>query len=183
MNFDMFKNVYTCVVQTPIGSLKLTEGDGMLAQIEFASTQVDNAIDRRIRVSPRAGSPFLQTVCLALLQYLEHGVPVPSLNLARPATPFAARVRQALLAVPFGQTVSYASLALSVGSAPRAVANACAKNPLPLVVPCHRVIGSDGSLRGFLGGLACKRALIELEANQANRQRTSEKTRDVLQIV
>ena len=72
---------------------------------------------------------------------------------------------RALAAIPYGATISYAELARRVGkpAASRAVGAANGQNPLPIVVPCHRVIGKDGSLTGFGGGLPAKRALLELE--------------------
>lgn len=83
--------------------------------------------------------------------------------LAMAGSEFQRSVWRALLAIPYGETISYGELARRVGSAPRAVGLANGANPLPIVVPCHRVIGADGALTGFGGGLAVKRALLELE--------------------
>jgi methylated-DNA-[protein]-cysteine S-methyltransferase len=81
-------------------------------------------------------------------------------------TPFQYQVWQTLREIPYGQLISYAQLAQRLGnlSAIRAVATANGKNPIPIIVPCHRVIGSDGSLTGYSGGLDNKRFLIDLEA-------------------
>jgi methylated-DNA-[protein]-cysteine S-methyltransferase len=80
-------------------------------------------------------------------------------------TPFQQAVWQALLAIPFGSTCSYGQLASRVGkpSAVRAVGAAVGRNPLSLIVPCHRVVGSNGSLTGYAGGLHRKTALLQLE--------------------
>ncbi|MGD8237459.1 MAG: methylated-DNA--[protein]-cysteine S-methyltransferase [Armatimonadota bacterium] len=80
-------------------------------------------------------------------------------------SPFRRRVLEALMRVPYGATESYAGLAAAAGSprAARAVGQAMANNPVPIIVPCHRVIGADGSLTGFGGGLPWKRALLALE--------------------
>ncbi len=80
-------------------------------------------------------------------------------------TPFQKRVWQALLDIPYGETVSYKELSLRLGDkkAIRAVAAACARNPLWIIIPCHRVIGTDGSLTGYAGGLHRKKWLLELE--------------------
>ncbi len=80
-------------------------------------------------------------------------------------TPFQRRVWAALRTIPYGETKSYGELAAELGqpTAARAVGLANAKNPLPIVIPCHRVIGADGSLTGYAGGLAIKRRLLELE--------------------
>ena len=83
-------------------------------------------------------------------------------------TAFQKRVWAELQRIPFGQTRSYAQLAEAVGSpgAARAVGRANATNPICLLVPCHRVIGANGSLTGYAGGLDCKRALLDLEAGR-----------------
>lgn len=80
-------------------------------------------------------------------------------------TPFQIKVWQALLQIPYGQTISYATLAKNIGkpTAFRACANANGKNPISLIVPCHRVIASDGSLGGYTGGIDIKKTLLALE--------------------
>jgi methylated-DNA-[protein]-cysteine S-methyltransferase len=101
------------------------------------------------------------------------------LPLAPRGTAFQQRVWQALRGIPYGETRSYGELARGIGrpSASRAVGAANGRNPLPIVVPCHRVIGSDGSLTGFAGGVHLKQALLELEARQAGGTvRTSSQT-------
>jgi methylated-DNA-[protein]-cysteine S-methyltransferase len=85
----------------------------------------------------------------------------------RPAgTPFQQRIWAALERIPFGRTVTYGVLARQLGSAPRAVAGACAANPLPILIPCHRVVAAAGALGGYSGGggIATKRTLLALEA-------------------
>jgi methylated-DNA-[protein]-cysteine S-methyltransferase len=84
-------------------------------------------------------------------------------RLALEGSAFQTSVWRALTEIPYGETVSYGELARRVGSVPRAVGMANGANPLPILVPCHRVIGADGSLTGFGGGLALKRALLALE--------------------
>ena len=90
------------------------------------------------------------------------------LPLADQGTPFQKEVWRALLTIPFGQTRTYAELAGQIGRprAFRAVGAANGRNPISIVVPCHRVIGSDGSLTGFGGGLALKQALLDHEAGR-----------------
>lgn len=91
------------------------------------------------------------------------------LDLSR-GTAFQQRVWQALLSIPFGQTVTYGTLATALASpqAMRAVGAASGRNPVSIVVPCHRVLGADGTLTGYAGGLARKRALLLLEAPSAD---------------
>lgn len=78
-------------------------------------------------------------------------------------TPFQLRVWSALREIPYGKTVNYGEIARGLGSSARAVGNANGKNPVPIIIPCHRVIGADGSLTGFGGGLEKKRYLLQLE--------------------
>lgn len=90
-----------------------------------------------------------------------------SIPISLSGTPFQKKVWEALSRIPYGSTITYAQLAASVGipKAYRAVAQACHVNPIALVIPCHRVIGSDGSLTGYAGGLAIKRRLLALESS------------------
>ena len=91
--------------------------------------------------------------------------PTFDLPLRPGGTPFERRVWDALREIPYGETTSYGALAARIGEpgAARAVGRANGRNPIPVIVPCHRVIGADGSLTGFGGGIACKRALLDLE--------------------
>jgi methylated-DNA-[protein]-cysteine S-methyltransferase len=88
-------------------------------------------------------------------------------------TPFQCRVWQAIAAIPFGATLSYSALAAQIGapSSMRAVGAATGRNPISLIVPCHRVIGRDGALTGYAGGLDRKRALLDFEASLTGKQR------------
>jgi methylated-DNA-[protein]-cysteine S-methyltransferase len=80
-------------------------------------------------------------------------------------TPFQKKVLTALQQIPYGETVSYGELAEKIGNplASRAVGQANARNPIPIVIPCHRVVGSNGTLTGFGGGIGVKQALLDLE--------------------
>jgi methylated-DNA-[protein]-cysteine S-methyltransferase len=90
-------------------------------------------------------------------------------------TAFQQRVWQHLLSIPYGQTRSYGQLAVAIGkgSASRAVGLANSKNPLSIIVPCHRVIGASGALTGFAGGLETKARLLTLEAREGRKSRSS----------
>jgi methylated-DNA-[protein]-cysteine S-methyltransferase len=92
------------------------------------------------------------------------------LDLALSGTPFQLAVWQQLRAIPYGRTVTYGELAAAVGrpTAVRAVAGAVARNPVSIVVPCHRVVGAGGAITGFAGGLWRKRRLLELEVGVAS---------------
>jgi methylated-DNA-[protein]-cysteine S-methyltransferase len=86
-------------------------------------------------------------------------------------TPFQQRVWALLLEIPFGQTVTYGALAKKLGcKSAQAVGVAVGKNPISILIPCHRVVGADGSLTGYAGGLDCKRWLLEHENDVVSRQ-------------
>jgi methylated-DNA-[protein]-cysteine S-methyltransferase len=111
-------------------------------------------------------------VCGALQCYLQNCLNSLDLPLALQGTPFQRRVWEALLRIPAGETVSYAELARQVGSGARAVANACGANPLPIIIPCHRVVAKTG-LGGFMRGrkdssLEIKRWLLDHERNSSS---------------
>jgi AraC family transcriptional regulator of adaptative response/methylated-DNA-[protein]-cysteine methyltransferase len=103
-----------------------------------------------------------------LQEHLAGSQPHIDLPLDVRATAFQRRVWDALRAIPYGQTRSYKQVAEAIGSpkAVRAVARACATNPVAVVVPCHRVIGTDGKLHGYAGGLHRKKKLLEKEAEK-----------------
>jgi O-6-methylguanine DNA methyltransferase len=105
----------------------------------------------------------------AILAYLEGSTPNLDLPLDVQATAFQRQVWQALQGIPYGETRTYRELAEALGKpgASRAVGRACATNPVSLIVPCHRALGSDGKLHGFRWGLERKQALLDLERNHA----------------
>lgn len=153
------KSATEALVKTPFGTLRLTSNGAALTSAAFTEAQAD--------VSP-AGDAVLQQAAAWVLAYLR-GEEAPLPPLAAADTPFRAAVREELLKVPFGETVSYGALAQAVaarlGCRPcaRAVGGALHNNPLPLFVPCHRVIGANGTLTGFAGGLDRKAALLAFE--------------------
>ena len=151
-----------CHVDSPVGRLLLAAGDGGLHLIEFPSPRHPMA---QCEAWDAGEHPVLQRTRDQLARYFDRRVQVFDLPLAPQGTPFQRNVWQALAAIPFGQTISYATLAARVGrpTATRAVGAANGRNPLPIVLPCHRVIGADGSLTGFGGGLPTKQFLLRLE--------------------
>jgi methylated-DNA-[protein]-cysteine S-methyltransferase len=144
------------VVDSPIGPLGLVASDEGLRAVLFGSHEV--------RVEER--SPILAEATAQLDAYFEGDLTTFDLPLELLGTEFQRRCWLALASIPYGQTVSYGEQArrLGLGSdAARAVGAANGQNPLPIVLPCHRVIGADGSLTGFGGGLEVKRFLLEHE--------------------
>ncbi len=109
--------------------------------------------------------PKLAAARLELLAYLSGSCKCFTLELDPEGTKFQQEVWQALLEIPYGETRSYKQLAEMIGRprACRAVGQAANKNPLPIVIPCHRLVGSNGSLTGYAGGIGLKRRLLELE--------------------
>ena len=144
------------VVDTPIGPLGLIASQAGLRAVLFDGG--------KIRAEGR--SPVLDEAERQLEAYFDGELVTFDVPLELHGTEFQRRCWLALAAIPFGQTVSYGEQArrLGLGSdAARAVGAANGQNPLPLVLPCHRVIGADGSLTGFGGGLHVKRFLLEHE--------------------
>ena len=151
---------------TPIGPLLLAGGDDGLHAIRFST-------GRKARGAEpgwvRDDGAFPEAVG-QLQEYFDGTRRQFDLALVPSGTAFQRQVLDALLTVPYGETRSYADIARQIGrpAAVRAVGAANGRNPLPIVIPCHRVIGSDRSLTGFGGGLETKRFLLDLEARVGN---------------
>ena len=145
-------------IQSPIGPLTLVAGEGRLVGLGFGASGAD-----------RGSDPVLDLAEAQLGAYFRGERERFDLPLAAPAEGLLGRVLAALAEVPYGETVSYKELTLAAGldaARVREVGSALGRNPLAIVIPCHRVIGSDGSLVGFGGGLERKRRLLDLEAPQ-----------------
>ncbi|MFT5737081.1 MAG: methylated-DNA-[protein]-cysteine S-methyltransferase [Maribacter sp.] len=144
-------------VNTPLGIAKL-EGDAL----GLSSISVLNTKERITQIIPEV----LEDAVYQLNEYFEGKRTDFDLTLNPSGTDFQLKVWKGLLEIPFGKTVSYLQLSKSLGDAKavRAVAAANGKNPLWIIVPCHRVIGSDGSLTGYAGGLSRKKWLLEHES-------------------
>ncbi len=140
-------------LESPVGPLTLVEKKGEMAAVRFA------------RTPHRAPSPLLREAEAQLRAYFDGRLMHFDLPLAPAATEFQQRVRTALLTIPYGRTRTYGMVAQSVASGARAVARACASNPLPILVPCHRVVAADGGLGGYSGGRgrSTKRWLLDHE--------------------
>ena len=142
-------------VETPIGTLWLARDEHGLSSVAFDGM-------------PGAGSTdaLLLEAAAQLRAYFAGELERFELPLSQGGTDFQRRVWSAVAAIPYGETTTYAALAAGLGSplACRAVGAANGRNPLPIVVPCHRVLGAAGGLTGYGGGLDRKRALLDLEA-------------------
>ena len=151
----------TAYIQTPLGIAEITGDENGISVISIAN---DGKISDII---PTA----LQEAVTQLQEYFEEKRTDFDFKMNPKGTEFQQKVWQALLEIPFGKTCSYMDLSKKLGDvkAIRAVASANGKNPLWIVVPCHRVIGTDGSLTGYAGGLWRKKWLLEHE-NPTNQQ-------------
>jgi methylated-DNA-[protein]-cysteine S-methyltransferase/AraC family transcriptional regulator of adaptative response / DNA-3-methyladenine glycosylase II len=148
---------------SPIGALSVAADAAGVHHILFAQNRYDAISRARWQHAPDA--PLVREAREQLLDYLHGGRRSFDLPLAPTGTPFQLQVWHTLAQIPFGQTWNYAQLAHAVGrpAASRAVGAANGRNPLPIVLPCHRVIGANGALTGFGGGLPTKQALLQLE--------------------
>jgi methylated-DNA-[protein]-cysteine S-methyltransferase len=147
---------------TPLGDVLLARTDGGLAGAWFTG---QNAHPITITAPRRDDDPLLRAAASQLGEYFAGQRQEFDLALDMRGTEFQRQVWRALLGIARGQTASYGDIARQIGSpsAVRAVGGAVGRNPLSVIVPCHRVVGSDGSLTGYAGGLERKRALLHLE--------------------
>lgn len=157
----MAQIVYDRFDTSLIGMLTLVADEKGLRHITFENARRPVAVQS----SWRHDAAFFKEAKAQLMAYLNNEIKNFSLSLAPTGTAFQKSVWKALLKIPYGEVRSYQWVAEQIGNpkAVRAVGGANAKNPLPVVIPCHRVIGANGSLTGFGGGLGVKQALIDLE--------------------
>jgi methylated-DNA-[protein]-cysteine S-methyltransferase len=148
---------------SPVGMLKLVASDRGLAAILWENDDPDRV--RLGAMTEQPDHPVLAETMRQLSDYFAGTRTHFDLPLDFHGTDFQKRVWQQLLAIPFGETRSYGEIARALGqpTATRAVGAANGKNPISIVAPCHRVIGANGSLTGFAGGLEAKQRLLALE--------------------
>jgi len=139
---------------TPLGEITLSEEDGAIVSLDWG------------RGRDRVPTPLLEHAAGRLQAYFDgQAVSFDDLPLAPPGTSFQQRVWLALRAIPRGETRGYRDLARDLHTSPRAIGGACARNPIPILIPCHRVLAADGALAGYSGaeGAETKRFLLALE--------------------
>jgi len=153
------------VVDSPIGPITLAAGDGVLAGLYLEQSRYPPTPE--LLGDPDPGA--FAEVADQLAQYFDGRRAEFDLPLALVGTPFQQRVWAALREIPFGEVISYRELAERIGqpTASRAVGLANGRNPISIIVPCHRVVGSSGGLTGYGGGLHRKRHLIDFERRVA----------------
>lgn len=142
------------IVETPLGPITVRERAGAIEDITFGAVSDENP------------SPLLRAARQQLNDYFAGQQTTFDLPLAPPQSSFQGRMRAVMIAIPYGETRSYGDLAAALDSAPRAVGRACGDNPIPIIVPCHRVLAAGGRLGGFSAGdgVATKRWLLAHEA-------------------
>ena len=143
-----------CWYDSPIGILKIAEDDQGITEVSF---QNEKGTDQR------EGSLYLQETQRQLEEYFAGSRRSFDVPLSLKGTEFQKKVWQELLKIPYGATATYGALAGRLGSSARAVGSAVGRNPISIIIPCHRVLAADGSLTGYAGGLENKEKLLQLE--------------------
>lgn len=158
--------------KTKFGEFIMGSFDGKLCLLDFRYRRMRTTVDNRIKLGLNAeyieqDDEVLRETRKQLVEYFDKERKVFDIPLITVGTDFQKKVWNALLNIPYGKTSSYLELAkiLKNEKAVRAVASANGANSIGIIIPCHRVIGSDGSLTGYAGGLAVKKRLLKLESN------------------
>lgn len=146
-----------CYVDSPVGRLALEADHDAVTGVRWAS--------RGERAGEGRPSPVLTEARRQLARYFAGRLERFDLPLDQHGTDFQKRVWAMMCNIPYGETATYGGLAMALGSGPRAVGMACGRNPIPIIVPCHRVLGAGGTAGGYSGGrgLPTKRQLLALE--------------------
>jgi methylated-DNA-[protein]-cysteine S-methyltransferase len=152
------------LMDSPIGELRVVEHGGAITQIEF--TPFRDRADGRPKGQRNDDEPVLVRAVEQLTAYFARELKEFDLPLAPHGSDFQQRVWRELQEIGYGETASYGAVAHRLGmtnAASRAVGLANGRNPIPIVIPCHRVIGANGTLTGYAGGVERKQTLLELE--------------------
>ncbi|MFH0780924.1 MAG: methylated-DNA--[protein]-cysteine S-methyltransferase [Pseudomonadota bacterium] len=155
-----------CYCDSPIGKMLLVGGNGIMEELHFPKGLETLQIPTTWQKNEACFAEALRQ----LKEYFAGSRREFQLPIAPHGTPFQKRVWQELCKIPYGETASYGAIAKKIGNpkACRAVGMANNKNPIPIIIPCHRIIGKDGSLTGFGGGLTVKKQLLDLERQSLN---------------
>lgn len=150
-----------CRLPSPLGELRLAASESGLRALCFAGQRYEA---RHIPPgTPEGESAVLHAGSVWLAAYFSGNIPDTLPPLDPVGTPFERRVWAALLDIPYGETRSYAWLAARLATSPRAIGGAVGRNPLSILIPCHRVLGANGSLTGYAGGIERKQWLLDWE--------------------
>ncbi|MBL7943725.1 MAG: methylated-DNA--[protein]-cysteine S-methyltransferase [Flavobacteriales bacterium] len=156
-------NIVFQTVRSPLGRLKLGAHPAAIVSLEF--------VDDSVEVAEQA-TPVLSLAVSQLIEYFGGTRKVFSVPLDPTGTHFQMNVWEELQKIPFGKTMSYQELSRRLGDVKliRAVAGANGRNPIPILIPCHRIIGKDGSLTGYSGGILNKKWLLQHESQVVQNQ-------------
>lgn len=160
------------VFPSPLGEMKLCSDGTYLTAVIFTGQKYE---EKHLASAIAGSAPVLEQTKLWLSQYFDGAIPnfLPPMRLE--GTPFQKQVWELLLEIPYGQTLTYGSLAKKLGcKSSQAVGGAVGRNPISILIPCHRVMGADGNLTGYAGGLEKKAFLLKLE--QQTHKSTSEQS-------
>jgi len=161
------QKIYRAEIDSPLGILRIVTDAGFLLQVRFT----DEDPETLERTAGKYDHPdILSDTIRQLEEYFAGSRRNFDLPLSPKGTEFQKRTWEALTSIPYGQTINYLELARRLGDelSIRAAASANGKNPIAVILPCHRVIGSNGDLTGYAGGLPRKKFLLDLEARVAN---------------
>ena len=158
-------SLFSLTMKSEVNDLELISAEESLVAVSFKPGFVFKG--RPNEKAPHPSLGVLSKACSQLKEYFRGKRKHFSIPLRTNLSIFQASVLDEVLKIPYGEVISYQDLAIRIGKpgAARAVGSALGKNPIPIFIPCHRVIGSDGRLTGFVGGLDWKRYLINLESN------------------
>jgi len=166
------KEIYIKYYESPVGEILLGSYDGKLCLSDWRYRKRRSTIDARIQKALHAqyvesSSEVIEQTITQFEEYFAHKRKVFDIPLLMLGTDFQKSVWEGLLKIPYGKTASYLDLSKNIGNekAVRAVASANGANAISILIPCHRIIGSDGSLTGYAGGLDVKKKLLEIENN------------------
>lgn len=161
---------WTIMKGTPLGNILLVEEDGRLIRVKYldpdpVESEIMNALSVPDEEVYQQDTPFLDATEAQLQEYFKDNRTQFDLPFHYTGTSFQEQVWDVIASVPFGEFVTYGEIARRIGraNAGRAIGNACGRNPLPIIVPCHRVLGANGALGGYSSGLDKKRWLLRLE--------------------
>lgn len=145
------------ILSTPLGNIRISSKEGCLSELRFTDEQTDGEILDQVLLSAKE----------QLEEYFAGKRKIFDMPIGLGGTDFQRKVWMEVAKIPFGQTTTYMKLSQKLGNpaAIRAVGAAIGANPILVILPCHRILGSDGSLTGYAGGLERKKALLELEGH------------------
>lgn len=169
MNFQLYNS--------PLGKLKIISSEDELIACDWLYRKQREKIDQRLKQAIKEdfqeeGSDIIEKCIIQLEEYLKGNRKNFDLKLKFIGNEFQIKVWNELREIPYGKTISYEELSIKLGNvkAIRAVAGANGQNAFAIIVPCHRVIGKNGNLTGYAGGLACKEKLLQLEGFPVRKQ-------------